>query len=291
VSALAPDVVHLEGLLPRGVRALAGTLPAVPILAQDHATRCPRGWRRWWYRRAFAPLAGVAFADRSQAAPFLAAGVLRPGIRVFELLADSSWFTPGDQAGARRATGLFGDPCLLWLGRLDANKDPLTVLDAFARAIPALRDPHLWCCFGTPSPLETAVVRRVAEDRALAARVHIMGARPHADVEPLLRAADFFVQGSHHEAMGVAAIEALACGTTPLVTAIPSFERITAGGAVGGLAKPGDAASMATHLVAWAQRDRGALRRQARAHFERALSFDVIGAQLRAVYDTLRTPR
>ena len=86
-------------------------------------------------------------------------------------------------------------------------------------------------------------------------------------------------------------IEALACGTTPLVTDIPPFRRITGNGAAGALSSPGDSAGMAWSLLKWAKRDRVQLRRTARAHFERSLSFAAIGAELRGAYqEILRNP-
>jgi hypothetical protein len=45
---------------------------------------------------------------------------------------------------------------------------------------------------------------------------------------------------------------------------------------------------MARALVDWAGRDRGAMRRRAREHFVRSLSFDAVGRELRAAYETLR---
>lgn len=286
IAALHPEVIHFEGLiLPRQLRALARALPHVPIVAQDHATKCPRGWRRWWYRWGFAPLAGVVFTARAQAAPFLATSVLRRELPVFEVIEVSTAFTPGDQTAARVATGLAGDPCLLWVGHLDRNKDPLTVLDAVARTAAALPDLRLYLCY-QDAPLLPAVEARIGGDAALADRVRLLGRVPHADIQVYYRAADFLVQASHAEGSGYAVIEALACGTTPLVTDIPSFRRMTANGTVGGLAPVGDAARLAEVIRDWAGRpDRTALRAAARRHFERELSFDAIGRQLRAVYD------
>lgn len=86
-------------------------------------------------------------------------------------------------------------------------------------------------------------------------------------------------------------LEALACGTTPLVTDIPSFRRITAAGKVGALVPPGDAAQMARAMVEWSSRDRASLRQQARAHFDRALSFSVVAAELRAAYEAILAAR
>ena len=277
----------MNGLVfPIETRYLALGASRVPILVQDHASRPPPRWRAPVYRFCFKSLAGVAFTARAQAEPFLERGILSPHIPVFEVLESSSRFSPGDREAARRVTGLRGDPCLLWVGRLDENKDPIAVLDALHLALPHLPDPHLWCCY-TDAPLLDAVRARLARDSRLADRVHLLGRVPHERVQDLCRAADFFVLGSFREGSGYAVIEALACGTPPLVTDIPSFRRITGEGAVGALSPPGDAAAMARAWVAWSGRRGDALRRAARRHFERTLSFEVLGKQLRGVYETL----
>ena len=287
VAELRPQLIHLHSLsFPLHARFLGKRVPNAPVLVQDHKDGVPPHWRRSVHRFGLARIAGTAFTVRVQARPFIDAGVLRADLPVFELLENSSRFTPGPQAEARARTGLRGDPCLLWLGHLNANKDPLMVLDALGRAAQDLRDPHLWCCYLT-APLLDQVVERIAADPRLAGRVHLLGPRPRADVEHLLRAADFLVQGSHVEGSGFAVIEALACGTTPLVTDIPSLRGITGDGIVGGLCPPGDSGMMARLLVQWSARDRSALRAAARDYFERALSFEAIGAQLRTAYDAL----
>ena len=43
----------------------------------------------------------------------------------------SSVFQPANKTDARKQTGIDGHPVFLWVGRLDANKDPLTVIRAF----------------------------------------------------------------------------------------------------------------------------------------------------------------
>ncbi len=287
VSESMPDLIHFEGLLfPRELRAVSAALPRVPILAQDHATKCPRGWRRWWLRWGFAPLAGVAFTARAQAAPFFQAGVLRPGLRVFEVVEVSSPFTPGDQRRARAATGFEGDPGLLWVGNLDANKDPLTVLEAVARVAPELPDLRLCMCF-QEAPLLHVVEARIAEDATLASRVRLLGKVAYPAIEAHFRSADFLISASRAESSGAAVIEAFACGTTPLVTDIPSFRRITGQGEFGALVPVGDAVALARAIRDWGSRDRGGLRQRGREHFERELSFDAIGEQLRVAYDAL----
>ncbi|MBI4540922.1 MAG: glycosyltransferase family 4 protein [Gemmatimonadetes bacterium] len=287
VAELGPDTIHLQGLsFPVQTRLVTASLPRIPVLVQDHGDGVPRPWRRPLHRWGLARIAGVAFTAREQAAPFIEAGVLRCDLPVFEVVESSSWFTPGEIQPARERTGLHGDPCLLWIGRLDANKDPLMVLDALSRAAPSLPDPQLWCCY-SKAPLLERVRQRLAAEPQLATRVHLLGSVPHETVEELCRAADFLVLGSHWEGSGYAVLEALACGTTPLVTDIPSFRRMTGGGAVGALSPPGDADAMARALIEWSGRDRAVLRRAARDFFERELSFEAVGVQLRTAYEAV----
>lgn len=282
-----PDVIHFQGLGFPAQTWLAAS-GRTPVLAQDHGDKpLPPGWRRALQRRALARAAGVAFTAAEMAGRFVEAGVLRPDARVFEVLESSSHFTVGDVEEARRETGIGGDPCLLWIGRLDANKDPLTMLDGVATAFERLPDARLWMAYHD-APLETAVRERIASDDRLKDRVTMLGKVPHARVESLCRAADLFVSASWFEGSGYALLEAVACGATPIATDIPSFRRVTRGGALGALYPPGDAAALGRRIVEIAGRPRGETRAAARAHFDRYLSFDAVGRELAAAYEAVR---
>lgn len=291
IGNLRPDVIHVHGLhFPREVLRLAAQLPQVPILIQDHASRPPRPWRRPLYRRGFAAAAGVAFCARPQVRPFEAARLIAAPTSIHVVPESSSRFTPGDQEEARARTGLGGEPCLLWVGHLAANKDPLTVLEGVSRAVDALPRLELWCCFGE-SPLAKAVAQRIARDGRLRGRVHLLGRRPHVEIESLMRAADLFVSGSHREGSGYALIEALACGLPPLVTDIPPFRALTGEGAVARLWRRGDPQSLTDELLAIAAELGPARRAIVRAHFERELSFTALGRKLAATYASLVSGR
>src|SRR5690606_26152150 len=95
----------------------------------------------------------VLFTGAERAAPMIRAGLLPPDVHVFDVPESTSHFTPGDREEARRRTGIHGDPCILWVGRLDPVKDPITALEAFRLAARALPDARLWCVFGAASML------------------------------------------------------------------------------------------------------------------------------------------
>ena len=205
---------------------------------------------------------------------------------MYEIPESTSRFAAGDRQEARRETGVTGEPALLWVGHLDDNKDPLTVLAGVGAAIRALPDLRLYCCFGT-APLLGAVRARIDADPELRGRVQLLGRVPHERVEELMRAADVFVLGSHHEGSGYSLIEALACGLPPVVTDIPSFRALTGRGAVGRLWPCGDAAALTRSLVAAAHAG-PAVRTAVRGHFELELSFAAVGRKLSTMYAEVR---
>ncbi|MDB5703925.1 MAG: hypothetical protein JWN66_1041 [Sphingomonas bacterium] len=282
-ATLKPDVIHVNGLdFPFHTRALCRL--GAPVLVQDHASVSTgrTALRRWGIARA----AAVAFTAVDQAEPFRASGILSPDMPVVAVPESSTTFSPAPLEGARSEAGVHGDPMVLWVGRLDDNKDPLTILRAIELAMPHLPDLQLWCCFHEEGLLP-AIRERLAAAPHLAARVHLLGKVPHARIQTLCRAADFFMLGSHRESAGYALLEALACGATPIVSDIPSFRVLTGDGAIGALAPMGNPTAFADALIRLAREPRAALRARAIAHFTRNLSFDVVGARLLALYAQL----
>jgi glycosyltransferase involved in cell wall biosynthesis len=284
VRQLQPDVMHVHGFgFPDQVAELARLAPRTPVLIQDHADRPPRLWHWPAWRRGLRAAAGVAFCAREQAAPFVQARLIPASLPVFEVPESTARFAPGDRDSARRETGLDGDPSVLWVGHLDANKDPLTLLAGVRRALPRLPGLQLWCCFAT-SGLLGEVTSRLEADPRLRAHVHLLGRVPHSRVELLMRAADLYVSASHHEGSGYALIEALACGLTPVVTDIPSFRALTGRGAIGQLWPVADADALARALADASATLGPSARARARAHFEQELSFEAVGRRLGDAY-------
>jgi glycosyltransferase involved in cell wall biosynthesis len=227
---------------------------------------------------------GIAFCSHEQARPFASADLIQPRTQIYEIPESTSRFEPGDREEARRATGTMGDPLVLYVGHLNANKDPLTVLEGVSQAARLLPGLRLWCCFAD-APLLREVEHRIAHDPVLRERTHLLGRVAHATVEQLMRAADVLVLGSHREGSGYSVIEALACGLPPVITDIPSFRSLTGAGEVGMLWPCGDAASLCAGLLETATRPQPQMRAAVRAHFESELSFEAVGLKLRSMYE------
>jgi glycosyltransferase involved in cell wall biosynthesis len=281
------DVAHVNGLeFPRRTRWLRARLArSSTLVIQDHASGPPPARRisRIIRRRAFNGVDGFLFTARQQADSWQSASIIRPEQTVFEVLESSTTMRPVSRDAARQTSGIRGDPALLWVGRLNANKDPLTVLDGFELAVASLPEARLTMVFGS-TELLLDVQKRIAALPQLAERVRLVGAVPHERLDAYYSAADIFVLGSHHEGSGYALLEAVACGVAPVVTSIPAFRAITAGGQVGTLWQPGHARSFADALIRTAARHGPDLRAAMTRHFERTLSWSAIGRRAMEIY-------
>ena len=287
------EIAHVHGLgFPGRTRLLRAMLGApVPIVVQDHASGPPRfaasrAVRRWGFR----PVDAFLFTSARLADPWRAANIIRRHHHVYEVLEASTTLRPMARAAARERSGITGSPALLWVGRLDTNKDPLTVLAGFERIIGPHPDASLTMVFGSDELLPD-VRARLSNRPSLAGRVRLVGHVPHDELPAYYSAAEIFVLGSHHEGSGYALIEACACGAIPVVTRIPAFCVITGDGSRGALWSPGDDVSLTQTLLEMAGRDLGALRADLAVHFAKELSWTAVGRRALEIYTEVRARR
>ena len=294
VLARNPDVVHVNGFeAPDVARGLRRRLPAsVPIVMQHHGGRPPR--RVSALARLVRPTMKQAdaflFTSLAQSQPWIGRGYVPPNAVVFDVLEASTTIVPvpGDEAKLR--TNMRGAPSVLWVGRLDANKDPLTVLGGFEQALESLPDAALTMVFGAEGLIDK-VRRRVEGSLRLRQRVRLVGAVPYGDMAAWYSSADLFVLGSHDEGSGYALIEACACGVTPVVTDIAPFRAITGDGSIGCHWHVGAADACAAALVGAAAQLGDRSRRIVLDHFHASLSWNAVGTRARAIYEAVIAER
>jgi len=288
-----PDIVHLNGLnFPIQTWRLRRILPAsTAMVLQDHGgIRFRNG--RWPHRftvpqvvrrRAMRAADGFLFVAEQHADPWQRMGCIASSQQVYQVLEASTTMKPVPRELARTITGMVGKPAVLWVGRLDANKDPLTVLDGFEQSLARLPEAFLTMIYSTDDLLG-AVRERVSGSPRLREHVRFVGSVPHESMAAFYSAADVFVLGSHFETGGYALIESSACGTPAVVTNIPTFRIATAEGSLGALWNPGDAGDLARALIDVSRQDITALRAKIAEHFDRALSWSAVGRRAIAIY-------
>jgi len=231
-TGFRPDVVHVNGLeFARQTWVLRRWCPRpIAIVVQDHASQVGAGAMsralRPIRRRLMSVVDAFLFSTPAQADPWRAAGLIGPRQGAYDVMEASTTLRALERDEARSLSGVTGDPAAVWIGRLNANKDPLTVLDAFEHVAARRTGATLTMIF-TDADLLDAVRARVVGSATLRDRVRLAGDVAHDRIAAFLSAADIFVVGSHHEGSGYALMEALACGAMPVVTDIPAFRILT----------------------------------------------------------------
>jgi glycosyltransferase involved in cell wall biosynthesis len=281
IAQLQPDVVHWNGR-PSHVRALRQILPkSSAIVWQHHGGGFPRWFLRPAYRDAFTAVDVLFFTSRRQAHQWRELRIFGTAQCAMEILEASAKIEPRSQRTSRKELGVDGDPLILWVGHLDRNKDPLTVIRGFAEFLQRAPGARLAMIYST-APLQSAVLKSLASLK-LQETVRLVGRRPHEEMAAWYSAADFFTLGSRSEGSGFALLEAIACGCFPIVPDIPAYRQITGHGTVGILWKersPGGCAAALSEGFAKAK-DRQAVR----SFFKARLSYRVLGENAKKAYE------
>lgn len=288
IRRVKPDLVHVNGLgFPIETVVLRIFLPRrAALVVEDHASGAPStvaSVHRYVRRGLLRCVDGFLFTALEQAEPWRTAGLIGAEQRVYAVPEASTALTPIQRQAARQMSRVAGNPAVLWVGRLNANKDPLTVLDGFERSLGQLPAAGLTMVFGDDDLIRD-VRARIEQSPTLGRHASLVGRVPHHLMAAFYSAADLFVLGSHHEGSGYALIEALACGAVPVVTNIPSFRAITGNGSIGALWTAGDASSFSAALVTTAERDLVSERARVTEEFRRRLSWPAVGRQALAAY-------
>ena len=146
-------------------------------------------------------------------------------------------------AEAREALGLAADGWVVAnVGRLHPDKDQATLLQGFAKALPALPAGSQLVILGQ-GRLEQDL-KALAHELAISEQVKFLGQVP--DARRYFRAFDVFALSSDHEPFGMVLLEAMAAGVPLLATACGGAKEVVEG--VGVLFPLGDADNLAQGL-------------------------------------------
>jgi len=272
---------------------LLGWLLRLPVVATFQGGDCQRGRLERFLRPLTVRSARkLVVAAGSEARRVRDRYHLPPGklAKIFNPL-DPRFYADADHHEARLSLGIpSGAQVAVWHGRIAIHAKGLDILlDAWARV-----------CRTRPERDLRLLLIGTGED-AEAFRQHLVTGPPNiywvdqyihdrVAIRRYLTAADVYTFASRHEGFPVAPIEAMACSLPIVATTAPGILDILAGGeAAGGLLVPReDAAAFALALgrvlddQVWGRE----LGRRARARVVEAFSFEVVGAQLRALFET-----
>ena len=124
---------------------------------------------------------------------------------------------------AREKLRVDGRPLLLSVGNLLALKGHDLCIDALAELLPELPESRLVIAGSGP---EADALRRHAQDRGVAGQVQFVGAVAQAELVHWYNAADVLLLASSREGWPNVLLEAMACGTTVVATAVGGIPEI-----------------------------------------------------------------
>jgi glycosyltransferase involved in cell wall biosynthesis len=284
VRQLQPDVVMVHGLIyPLQVLQLSKKLGSeVKIYAVHHAEKPFGGLKKWLQQQADTCIDAYQFTAMAFGADWAKAGIIKNMAKVHAIMEASSVYAVMDRQVARQHTGVKGNPVYLWVGRLDANKNPLMVVRAFLAFAQQHPGASLYMIYQT-TELLNEIKAVVGNNEA----IKYIGEISRQKMQYWYNSADFVVSGSQYEGSGIAVCEAMSSGCIPIVTNIHSFKAMTNDGQCGFLYEAGNQNALLNTLLQSVKINRDEERGKVLHQFNTALSFEAIAAAIHKVLISL----
>ena len=240
------DLIDAHYVYPDGVAAIAiGRalgLPVVITARGSDITELPdHAGPRVQIRRAIARADALIAVSAALGERLVELGAPRGRVRVLRNGVDTALFRPTARATTRAELGLAG-PVLLSVGHLIARKGHDRVIAALA----LLDDAYTLLIVGDGP--ERAALQALADRLHVAARVRLLGSRPHAALPALYSAADALVLASSREGWANVLLEAMACGTPVVASPIPGNPEVVRSAAGGRIAPANTPESLAATI-------------------------------------------
>ena len=246
------DVIHAHYVFPTGfIGLICHWLTGRPLVITAHgsdvynlASKNKRVFRvsRFVLRRASAVIA-VSRDIRDELVDEF--GVDEEKIHIINMGVDTSIFRPMDKEECRRRLGLPLDKrIVLFVGNIIPRKGVLYLIESLEH----VKFDDVQCIIlGAPVDREyfDTVKNRLNE---IDADVRFFDAVPYSEVAVWMNAADVFVLPSNEEAFGLVALEALACGTPTIATAVGGLKEFIRDSETGYSVPIGDALAIADKI-------------------------------------------
>ena len=288
IKQLKPDIVFVQGLHhPLQVIQLRLILgQKVNIVAQHHAEKPFIGIKKYIQRMADKGIDAYLFASHELGKEWMKNGNIASAKKIHEVMEVSSVFYPVSKTTSKTITGVSGDPVFLWVGRLNANKDPLNVVRAFLNFSAMCPTACLYMIYHTDELLEE--INQLLQKKPANNRIILVGKVPHDELLYWYNSADFIISASHYEGSGTVVCEAMSCGCIPLITDIPSFRMITDNGACGSLYEAGNEKALLSVLLQTQTMNIKEKQENCLTYFKTHLSFEAIAGQIQQIVQGLQ---
>jgi len=273
IKKLNPDYVYIQSLAyPHFILLLSLFLKNnCKVIVQDHADSYPSGLKKTVFKWADKIIDLYFFTSKKMTIKYVEEGLISSESKIIECVEGSTQFK--FNPNPKKDPDLF-----LWVGRLDSNKDPLTILKAFKKY--AVHNPKAKLKMFYENDQLLSKIKLFVDNSSLSQNVDLMGKIPHKELEQWYQKSTFFILGSHKEGGPISLVEAMACGCIPIVTNIAPFQAMTNNGDCGLLFSPGDYKELSQQLNKIESLDIEKLRNKTLSQFEHHLSHQAIASKI-----------
>jgi len=286
IKKQCPDVVLVHGFIfSLQIIQLRWALgKGVKIIVQNHGEKPSSGTRNFLQRIADRYISAYLFTSAEMGMEWVEKGIIGGKEKIAEVMEVSAAFSDIEEKNEN--TSIPGSPVFLWVGRLNANKDPETVVKAFSSFLSFQPLAKLYMIYQEEDLLHQ--VREIinSNDKAVGA-IQLIGQIPNWQLQEWYSKADFFISGSHYESGGVAVCEAMSCGCIPILTDISSFRKITGSGKCGLLYEAGNDKALLNILLQTQKMDLHQEKTKVLQQFREELSFEAIAGKINQVLYSL----
>lgn len=288
VKKLKPDVVFINGLIfPLQVIQLRWKLgKAVKIIMLHRGERPFRGLKGYLQKLADRMIDAYLFTSAEFGKEWMQFGNISSQKKIYEVIQGSSVFYPEEKTSAREKLGINRSLIFLWVGRFNANKDPLTVVKAFLKFIEVEPRAKLYMIYQTEELLNE-IRNLIPLQKNTNEAIRLVGKIEHQQMQTWYSAADFILSSSYHEGSGIAVCEAMSCGCIPILSDIVSFRKMTGSGKCGLLYEPGNEGELLKVLLQTAELNMQEERNKTLQQFKTELSFEAIARKIEQVIASL----
>lgn len=304
------DVVHSHTWYANVAGVLAGMLHGIPHVLSAHSLEPSRPWKEeqlgggyrissWAEREAYRTAAAIVAVSNGMRDEILAAYpfVDPDRVHIIHNGIDTELYRPVDDPGVLERIGVNpARPSVLFVGRITRQKGVKHLLAAAREFAP---DIQLILCAGAPDTPEIEAETAAVVEQLTTTRTGVIWVRemlPREDVVALLTAATVFACPSVYEPLGIVNLEAMACGTAVVASAVGGIPDVVVDGETGMLVPyDADAPEKLEHGLAAAINELCAdparadeMGRAGRARAVEQFGWDAIAARTVALYESLR---
>ena len=203
---------------------------------------------------------------------------------------DLRTFRPLDREESRQRLGLNGDKVLLYVGRIESLKGVELLVHTVAQLDTCEPVRALVVGDDNGQDNELARIRRLAETLQVEDAFDFVGRVPQEELPIYYSAADVCVVPSFYESFGLAALEAMACGTPVVASRVGGISTVVQHGRTGYLKswRCPEAFANSLEMLISSKSLQHSMGQAARRRAE-DLSWEKIAGRIAAVYQTLTT--